>query len=791
MGERYKIAIIGSGPGGLSAAGRAAEHGVSHILLERTDHLSDTIYRYQKGKHVMATPDILPLRSTHPFGAGTRENILAGWNDRTAQLKANVRYKAEVTGIKGERGNFQITINRSEVIEAEAVVLAIGLQGNFNKLTCEGADWERLQYQLDDPDEYEDETIVVIGAGDAGIENAVALAHQNKVIIINRSNEFTRAKDGNRVAIEEAIHSGAIQCFYDAETKAIRPGELILETKSGQEIVQCDRIIARLGANPPRRFVEFCGVVFPSDDRAALPELSPKYESNVPGLYIIGALGGYPLIKQAMNQGYEVVEFILGNPIKPADEPILEDKFGELSNRFTVDQTIDWFRESIPLLSGLTALQLREFFLDSSVLIKKPGEPIFKIGDFGSTVLMIAEGTVNVLIDPNDPSAFVSLDTGKFFGEIAMTSARPRTATVLAATQCVLVEASRRTMIKMMKSVKSVEKQILDAAMGRQLRVCLSQQISDELMAAILETAKHTAYKPGQPLFHEGEGSDGVYVIRKGALSMSQSVGGSEQFRGYAAAGSFVGEMGVVGKKKRTMTVRAATQVNATWIEAEKFLRIVDEVPEFRQRVDDAILRRLADNESTIIGFDKSRTYQFLLDQGVGEATDVLLIDETLCIGCNNCEQACAATHNGVSRLNRAAGPTFANIHVPTACRHCEDPYCMTNCPPDAIHRAQTGEVFIDDTCIGCGNCKANCPYDAIQMAYTEPRNDSLFSWLLFGKGKSKPDGGKGGSDKPKLAVKCDSCVTVDGGPSCVRACPTGAAFRVSPDEYFLPSRLT
>ena len=54
-----------------------------------------------------------------------------------------------------------------------------------------------MQYQLDDPDEYEGETIVVIGAGDAAIENAIALAKQNQVIIINRKDEFARAKKGN------------------------------------------------------------------------------------------------------------------------------------------------------------------------------------------------------------------------------------------------------------------------------------------------------------------------------------------------------------------------------------------------------------------------------------------------------------------------------------------------------------------------------------------------------------------------------------------------------------------
>ena len=51
---------------------------------------------------------------------------------------------------------------------------------------------------------------------------------------------------------------------------------------------------------------------------------------------------------------------------------------------------------------------------------------------------------------------------------------------------------------------------------------------------------------------------------------------------------------------------------------------------------------------------------EFLMRQGLGEATDVLLIDESLCVRCDNCEKACAETHHGVSRLNREAGPTFA-----------------------------------------------------------------------------------------------------------------------------------
>ena len=79
MTTKYRVAIIGSGPAGLSAASRAAVLGLTHVLLEKTDHLSDTIYKYQKGKHVMATPSQLVLRSDVDFGAGKREVILDKW----------------------------------------------------------------------------------------------------------------------------------------------------------------------------------------------------------------------------------------------------------------------------------------------------------------------------------------------------------------------------------------------------------------------------------------------------------------------------------------------------------------------------------------------------------------------------------------------------------------------------------------------------------------------------------------------------------------------------------------
>ena len=86
---------------------------------------------------------------------------------------------------------------------------------------------------------------------------------------------------------------------------------MTLETPAGPKSVNCHRVVARLGADPPRAFVESIGIRFPGPQRDAIPALSRRYETNVPGVFIVGSLAGYPLIKQAMNQGYDVAEYRL------------------------------------------------------------------------------------------------------------------------------------------------------------------------------------------------------------------------------------------------------------------------------------------------------------------------------------------------------------------------------------------------------------------------------------------------------------------------------------------------
>ena len=833
VSDIFRIAIVGSGPAGLSAAGRAAQLGLSHVLLEKTDHLSDTIYKYQKGKHVMATPSQLVLRSDLDFEAGKRETVLGTWDEQTAGHGVNVMLNADVKAITGAKGDFAIALTDGSQVRAEHIILAIGTQGNPNLLRVPGVEQANVQYTLDDPGEYVDEHITVIGAGDAGIENALGLAadpeQRNTVTIINRSADFSTAKDANIKALLAARDQGRIQILTETTTNRFEPGHIVFDTRDGELRIRCDRVIARMGSAPPRAFVEGCcaefedkedprnpgklmkgvkagtGVQFTSADRVSYPKLSPVFETTVPGIFVIGALAGYPLIKHCMNQGHDVVEFINGNlELKPADEPILEKKFANLPKGRSVSDWLEFLRSNVSILEGMSPLQMREFMLDSEVRAYDEDEIIFERNEPGSSLFGIAQGSVLVEVDPTNPAITVPLGTGEIFGEVGLISGRRRGATVRAGEPSIVVEIPRTAALRLQSQVPAARAAIARISTERQLLQLFKSGLKKEDVAEVAAGAQLLTIKAGDAVITEGEEGNDIFVIRSGSMIVEKTVGGKPVFLSYLPAGSFVGEMALIGGGRRTATVRAAIKSDVIRLPGEAFARLMERNTALAERVRrdmasrqdlNAFIEAKKDSFSGVVDM-YSATAKFLVDNGIGEATDVLLIDENLCVGCDNCEKACADSHDGLSRLDREAGKTYAHLHVPTSCRHCEHPHCMADCPPNAIHRGPDGEVFIDDTCIGCGNCQRNCPYGVIRMDKVPPKKPGLLSWLFFGAGPGPGEPSHDWSErnskgeKPKKAIKCDMCAGIEGGPACVRACPTGAAIRVAPEEFLTIARL-
>lgn len=797
MRNHFNVIIIGAGPSGLSAAISAAKHEMSYLLLEASSSVASTIRSYQRGKLVMAEPRGLPIRSPLPFAASLREVVLDNWEKAAADHNLNIRYDAKVIGISRNEKHLELILADNKKLTADHVILAAGVQGSLRKLEIPGGDVPQVQYQLDDPKAFKNETIVVIGGGDSGVENALALTGQNQVIILNRADDFSNLKESNLTQLTEARQRGALDWLLQTKPQSIEqntkgdfPITLFASTPDGIERIPCHRIIARLGALPSRPLLESFGVAFPTPDLGALPLLSTSYESNVPGLYIIGALAGYPLIKQGINQGYEVIEHILGNAVEPADSALLRDKFASYCNDRGLEDVLVKIQKSVPLLAMLSSLQLRELVLESNILMPAPGDIIFKRNDYSTTFFFTVEGELDVLIDDdNNPDAFIK--AGGFFGELALVSGRRRAGTIRARTHCVLIETPRRVMLKLLDSVQSMRRMLNEVAIKSVVQVCIGLSLSEEDLNDLVSHATLKSFAAGEELFHECDEADGLYLIQSGSVTVSRTITGRNVVLFYVAAGKYVGEMSLISGEPRYATVTAAVATDAVLIPADRMRDIIARNPEIRAELDARYLQHLQEQEKRQqlegtsdggSGFTSQSTQSnlisFLIQQGVGEATDVLLIDESLCVRCNHCEQACADTHGGASRLDRDTGPIFANIRVPTSCRHCEHPHCMKDCPPDAIHRAPHGEVYIDDSCIGCGNCQQNCPYDVIQMAVIQDQPERSLWQMLLGIQPKAPETTEG----TKVAVKCDMCKDIADGPVCVRACPVGAALRVNPE---------
>ncbi|THD37682.1 MAG: cyclic nucleotide-binding domain-containing protein [Sphingomonas sp.] len=805
--DRFAVAIIGSGPAGLSAAARAAARGMPHVLLEKSaDHLSDTIFKYQKGKHVMATPSGLVLRSDVDFDAGKRETVLDTWDRQIAEAKVNVRHGAEVKKIEGVKGAFTLTLGDGSAIEAETVILAIGTQGNPNLVRAPGAELKHVQYQLDDPAEYVDEHIVVIGSGDAGIENALGLAADaeqgNVVTLLNRGADFARAKAANVDLLMAARDAGRIQVLTETTPAAIEATEIVLDTRDGQVRQRCDRVIARMGSTAPRAFVESCGVEFTGPDREAFPQLSPQFESSTPGIYVIGALAGYPLIKHCMNQGHDVVEFIAGNTdLKPADEPIVEERLAGLGAGRTTAEWLDFLRERVGILNELSPLQMREFILDAEVKRYRAGDIVFEKNAIGSSLFGVAEGHVEVL---TADGGAIPIECGSIVGEVGLISGRRRGATVRAGADAILVEIPRTAALKLMATVPAAKRTIDRISTQRQLLQMFGSGLTPADLDEVLASAEVVRARAGQKIVEEGGTDRDIYVVRVGSMIVEKEIGGKPIFLNYLPAGSYFGEMALIDGRPRVATVRAAIRSELVKLDGDAFARLLAAKPALaaKARTDMAARQEInAHIEASKSEFSGavdmySSVANFLIDNGIGEATDVLLIDEKLCVGCDNCEKACADSHDGLSRLDREAGRTYAHVHVPTSCRHCEHPHCMADCPPNAIRRGPDGEVSINETCIGCGNCQRNCPYGVIRMDKVPPKKPRLVDWLLFGRGPGPGEPSKKWAEKnrtvevPKKAIKCDMCAGIAGGPACVRACPTGAALRVAPEDLLKVARL-
>jgi glycogen debranching enzyme/CRP-like cAMP-binding protein len=134
--------------------------------------------------------------------------------------------------------------------------------------------------------------------------------------------------------------------------------------------------------------------------------------------------------------------------------------------------TVEHALGKIPLLSGLTELDLRPLASRVEVHHYAPGSTIVSQNDRGGGLYLILSGRVHVLRHTRAPSRTTRLremDAGDFFGEMALLEDAPRSADVIATTQTTCAVLSRDVFLDCLLGNKAVAMSLL-STLSRRVR---------------------------------------------------------------------------------------------------------------------------------------------------------------------------------------------------------------------------------------------------------------------------------------------------------------------------------
>jgi thioredoxin reductase (NADPH) len=225
----YDVAIVGIGPGGLSAAALAAQRGLKYIAIEQDQVVATIQQTYQAGKYIYFNPVDQPVKGGIKLeGAGAiKEQMIGSWMETVMSNGVIINEFESCKDVKRDGDVFVVVTDQDKTKQrmeyrSRRVVLAIGNRGTPMRLNVPGEDLkmivtptemvlpqfcnkcgarrvgdykfchecgfqyipkppkpyedERVKYKLSDPNKFSGKHVVVVGAGNSAIEAAIDLA---------------------------------------------------------------------------------------------------------------------------------------------------------------------------------------------------------------------------------------------------------------------------------------------------------------------------------------------------------------------------------------------------------------------------------------------------------------------------------------------------------------------------------------------------------------------------------------------------------------------------------------
>jgi thioredoxin reductase len=270
--EQFDVAVVGSGPAGLSAALEAHRRGLNYVVLEQGT-LADTVRKYPRHKILFAEPLSIPLYGDLWIADASKESLLRVWESIVAETGLRIRTNRRVDQLVRSGDLFRIRAGDHEC-HARCVVLAMGRRGTPRRLGVSGEEQAKVVYDIAEMEDFAGRRVLVVGGGDSAIESALGLANQpgTTVHLSYRGADFARAKDRNRAKLDAAVAKGTVTLLLGSTVREVRADVVVLDAAGESMILPNDDVVVRIGGDAPYAFLQQIGVRIVHKDVPLAPD---------------------------------------------------------------------------------------------------------------------------------------------------------------------------------------------------------------------------------------------------------------------------------------------------------------------------------------------------------------------------------------------------------------------------------------------------------------------------------------------------------------------------------------
>jgi thioredoxin reductase (NADPH) len=291
-----RVAIVGAGPIGLELAIALKQRNISYLQFD-AQQIGYTISWFAPQTRFFSSNERIaiggvPLQTADQLKA-TREEYLTYLRRIVQQFDLRIHAYETVTDIRRVNGEFQLTTQSasgSHQCTVENIILATGGTAAPNHLNIPGEELPHVSHYFQDPHQYFQQKLLVIGGKNSAAEAAVRCHHAGADVSVSyRGKQFPSSiKYWLLPEINGLIESKRVPAYFNTHPVRITPASVTLEDNDGKRFdVAADFILLMTGYVADMTLFTKAGVALSSDRHA--PEFNEKtMETNIPGLYVAG-----------------------------------------------------------------------------------------------------------------------------------------------------------------------------------------------------------------------------------------------------------------------------------------------------------------------------------------------------------------------------------------------------------------------------------------------------------------------------------------------------------------------